>query len=267
MLPEAPSAGNLRTSLTLSADDPAALALVAAIQTGDLESLRRFLAGRPELAGVRIKESKGGVRTLLHVVTDWPGYFPNGPAVVSALIRAGCDPNLPIEGSWHKETPLHWAASSDDVEVARALIDGGASLEASGASIAGGTPLDDAVAYGCWRVARLLVERGARVYKLWHAAALGRLAQVEEFCAADPLPSAQDVTDAFWQACHGGHRRTAEYLLSRGATLNGAPSWDKTTTPLDAANLVDTGRQALLAWLRDQGAQPCQGSSVQPRQQ
>ena len=59
-------------------------------------------------------------------------------------------------------TPLHWAASSDDVEVARALIDGGADIEATGASIAGGTPLDDAVGYGCWRVARLLVERGAR---------------------------------------------------------------------------------------------------------
>jgi len=55
------------------------------------------------------------------------------------------------------------AASSDDAEVAAALIDGGADIEAPGASIAGGTPLDDAVGYGCWHVARLLVERGAPV--------------------------------------------------------------------------------------------------------
>lgn len=267
MAAETPSPRNLRTSLTLSADDPVALALAGAIHTGSVESLSELLAGQPELTQVRIKDSKGVARTLLHVVTDWPGYFPNGPAVVAALIHAGCDPDAPAEGTWHKETALHWAASGDDVDVARALIDGGANLEASGASIAGGTPLDDAVAYGCWRVARLLVERGARVYKLWHAAALGLLVQVEEFFAADPPPRPEEVTDAFWQACNGGHRRTAEYLLSRGATLNGTPSWGETATPLDAAKRLDTGRQALIAWLRDQGARSSQDSSVQPGQQ
>jgi hypothetical protein len=40
-----------------------------------------------------------------------------------------------------------------------------------GASIAGGGPLDDAVGYGCWHIARLLVSRGAYT-RLWHAAAL-----------------------------------------------------------------------------------------------
>src|SRR5262249_51581489 len=57
---------------------------------------------------------------------------------------------------------------------------GGADIEASGASIAGGTPLDDAVGYRCWQVARLLVERGAQVNRLWHAAALGMMSRVEE---------------------------------------------------------------------------------------
>ena len=118
-------------------------------------------------------DAKGGSSTPLHAVTDWPGFFPHGPAIVAVLIEAGADPNAQVEGSWHAETPLHWAASSDDVEVARSLIDGGADIEATGASIAGGTPLDDAVGYGCWQVARLLVERGARVERLWHAAALG----------------------------------------------------------------------------------------------
>ena len=73
-------------------------------------------------------------------MTGWPGYFPNGPAVVALLLDASGDPNVPVEGSWHAETPLHWAASSDDVEVARALIDGGADLEAAGASIAAALP-------------------------------------------------------------------------------------------------------------------------------
>jgi uncharacterized protein len=89
-------------------------------------------------------DDKGGSGTALHAVTDWPGYFPNGPEVTAVLIDGGADPSAPVEGSWHAETPLHWAASSDDVEVTRALIDGGANVEATGASIAGGTPLDDA---------------------------------------------------------------------------------------------------------------------------
>lgn len=42
------------------------------------------------------------------------------------------------------ETPLHWADSSDDVEVLDALLDAGTDPEAPGAVIAGGPPLEDA---------------------------------------------------------------------------------------------------------------------------
>ena len=38
----------------------------------------------------------------------------------------------------HNETPLHWAASSNDVAVADALIDAGADIEAAGGVIGGG---------------------------------------------------------------------------------------------------------------------------------
>jgi uncharacterized protein len=74
---------------------------------------------------------------MLHVATDWPGHFPNGPAVIAMLVGAGTDPSAPVGGSWHAETPLHWAASSDDVAVADALLDAGADIEAPGASIGG----------------------------------------------------------------------------------------------------------------------------------
>ncbi len=172
--------------VTLHSGDPVAVALAEAIRGGDLEALARLLGERPELAPARIVDDKGGSRTPLHVATDWPGHFPNAAALVRVLIQAGADPNAPIEGSWHSETPLHWAASSDDVEVADALLDGGADIEVRGASIGGGTPVDDAVGYGQWQVAGRLVERGART-RLWHAAALGLMDRLEEaFTATHP---------------------------------------------------------------------------------
>src|SRR6266403_1471821 len=128
--------------LTLHHDDPIAVALVTAIRAGEVPSLQHMLEEHPGVAVGRIQDKKGGLRTLLHVATDWPGHFPSGAAVVSLLIRSGANPNARMEGSWHTETPLHWAASSDDVEVIDALLDGGAQLEATGASIADGTALD-----------------------------------------------------------------------------------------------------------------------------
>lgn len=240
--------------LRLPKDDATATALIGVIHAGDVRSLAKLLADNAGLAAARIVDEKGGSGTTLHAAADWPGFFANGPEIVAMLIDAGADPNAAVEGSWHTETPLHWAASSDDVEVARALIDGGADIEVLGASIAGGTPLDDAVAYGCWQVARLLVQRGARVDRLWHAAALGMTTRVDELVAG-AAPTQQELTDAFWQACHGGQRRTAEHLLALGADLNGTPSWGG-GTPLEAAESVGTGREALLTWLREQGAQP-----------
>ncbi len=234
-------------------NDPAVVTAVFAIRKGDLEAIGSVLAERPELARARIRDAKGGARTLLHAVTDWPGYFPNGPEMVRLLLAAGADPNVAVTGMWHAETPLHGAASSDDLEVAVALIDGGADIEATGASIAGGTPLDNAVAYGCWHVARLLVERGARVERLWHAAALGMTERVDALLGVDPPPSPEKISDAFWQACHGGQRRMAEYLLARGADLNTVPDHNN-STPLDIAGAADTQREILVSWLREHGA-------------
>jgi hypothetical protein len=59
------------------------------------------------------------------------------------------------------------------------------------------------------------------------------MSRVDELLAAAP-PTPQQLTDAFWQACHGGQRRMAEHLLALGADLNGTPSWAD-DTPLDAA--------------------------------
>ena len=231
----------------IDADDPLAVEAMAAVQSGDLDALDRLLADHPELARARIGDEDRS-RTLLHAVADWPGHFPNGPAVVERLLRAGADVNARWVGDPAPETPLHWAASSNDVALLDALLDAGADIEAPGAVLGGGSPLADACGFGNWAAARRLVDRGART-RMKDAAALGLLARVEAAFAGPTPPDHGEITRAFWSACHGGQRETAEYLLTRGADLNWV-GWDG-QTPLDAA---EQGQFCeLVAWLRARG--------------
>lgn len=222
-------------------------ALGAAIRGGDVAALKRLLGAEPGLVHAR----PDGQRTLLHVATDWPGHFPNMRETIATLVAHGADVNARCLGMPHTESPLHWAASSGDLDALDALLDHGADIEAPGAVIGGGTPLADAVAFANWSAARRLVERGARC-TLWQAAALGLMQRVQEHMAAEPAPSADAVTNAFWAACHGGQLEAAQYLSSRGANLN----WvgHDHLTPLDAA--LRNGNPELIAWLRAQPAPP-----------
>ena len=249
-------------SRVLRPDDPLAAAVAEAIRAGDIEELKRLLRGNQGLATATIRSENGGdpvSRTLLHVATDWPGHFPNVAATIDALVDAGADVNA--RNAPGTETPLHWAASSDDIEALDALVDAGADVDAPGAVIAGGTPLDDAVAFGQWEAARRLVHHGART-ALWHAAALGLIDRVEAHFIDDPSPAPypwgtsgeetpDEVTVAFWCACHGGQPQTAEHLLERGADLNWVATWDG-HTPLDTARRE--GADDVVAWLRTRGA-------------
>jgi uncharacterized protein len=79
--------------LSIAADDPRAVEVVAAIHGGDVETLRRHLRGNPDLASARVVDRRGVSRTLLHIASDWPGHFPNGPQTVATLVAAGADVN------------------------------------------------------------------------------------------------------------------------------------------------------------------------------
>jgi uncharacterized protein len=236
--------------MTLAEDDPRAIELTLAIHGGDLTALSRLLSEHPGIARVRVTGCKGGWRTPLHMAADWPGYFPNGPQAVRMLAAAGADPNdrEPGEGD---EAPLHWAASSDDEEVAEALIDAGADITMPGGSI--GTPLANAIGYGCWAVARLLVARGAPAEHLWEAAALGDRARVAELLNGDPPPSQEEIDHAFYQGCRGGHVRIVQALVARGANIEYQPDYSD-QTGINVVTDTDTRHQALIEWLRTQGA-------------
>ena len=237
----------------------AASAATRAIQAGDIDALSQLLNENPGLASERLTRERGQTLTLLHVVTDWPGHFPNGAKTVARLVAAGADVNARFDGP-KNQTPLHWAASSNDVEVVDALLDAGADIEAPGAFNGVGGPLDNAVGFGQWAAARRLVRRGART-SLWHAAALGMTDRLKEQFE-NTQPRREQVTEAFWQACHGGQLQAARYLLERGADLNWI-GYDE-ATPLDIARRSNqnvgspTCREErlseLVGWLEAQGA-------------
>ena len=233
---------------TIDAHSELAVSATNAVQGGDLERLASLLAENPGLATARIGDEAMS-RTLLHAATDWPGHFPNNRATVELLIAAGADVDARFAGP-HTETALHWAASSDDVEVLDALLDAGADIEAGGGVIGDGTPLADAVAFGQWLAAARLVERGAEA-NLWQAAALGLVDRVDAYFSDGRQQSPEDVTEAFWCACHGGQLETAEYLFDHWAELNWV-GFDG-LTPLDAA--VRNGAVEVVEWLRGLGAQ------------
>ena len=115
-----------------------------------------------------------------------------------------------------------------------------------------GTPLDNAIGYGCWHVARLLVARGVRVDKLWHAAALGLLDRVEELLDTTN-PTNEEVSQGFLARVRG-----------RAAPSGRTPSFGRRRpelepdyshgTPLDAASGLGTRQENVIGWLKDNEA-------------
>lgn len=230
--------------MLIATGEPVAREVVEMIRAGRVEALAALLAEHPGLAAARLGDADVS-RPLLHVATDWPGHLPRVAETVAVLVAAGADVHARFAGP-HEETALHWAASCDDVAALDALLDAGADIEAAGAVVAGGTPLQDARAFRCWATAQRLVERGARVDR-HDAATLGLVDRLR-----DDLPPAGDELDTlFWSACHGGRLDAARLLHAAGAAIDAVASWEPRTA-LDAA--ATAGTPALVTWLREQGA-------------
>jgi hypothetical protein len=132
-------------------DDDLLNAFVA-VRYGEVDRLKALLVEHPDLIAWQLGVPGRGRRPL-HVVTDWPGYFPNGPEVAQILIDAGAEIDYRgPEGTG--ETALHWAASSDDADVAAVLIEQSPQADVDQA-------FWHACAGGQRRAAELLLARGA----------------------------------------------------------------------------------------------------------
>ena len=128
--------------------DQRTLPMLAAILP-DLRLLRTLIQH-----GVDVNAAHGGMAPLLAATRDsWHGR----PEAVMTLLANGADPRV---ADTDGNTPLHHAARSSDPGVAALLRDAAADIDAINRD--GITPLGIACASGNWRLARFLLERGAK---------------------------------------------------------------------------------------------------------
>lgn len=220
--PHAPPAADDRDQRTLP--------LLAAVLP-DLRLLRGLIA-----RGVQVNLAHGGMTPLLAATRDsWHGR----PEAVMTLLANGADPRAAdADGN----TPLHHAARSTDPGVAALLRDAAAEIDALNNE--GQTPLAIACAAGNWRLARFLLERGARTEPVQGQPALLSAAATDE---DDPAgvqlllkhKAKVDARDArgrsaLHAACLAGHAEIVATLLAAGADAQARDDVGRTPL-LDAA--------------------------------
>jgi uncharacterized protein len=124
-------------------------------------------------------------------------------------------------------TPLHLAAFFGHAELAKALIEQGAKLEARSSNAMKNTPLHAAAAGGQVRLVEFLLKRGA-----------------------DPNATQHGGWTALHSAAQAGNREMVEVMLANGAHVNARA--DSNQSPLDLA--LSKGHGEIAALLEQLGA-------------
>ena len=237
-----------------------------AIEHSDIRRLDGLIASHPDLPHLRSEDND---RTLLHTVAGYPGHKPKGVEMARLVINAGADVNARFQHGQVeavKETPLHWAASNDDLDLAELLLDQGAEIDSDRGVIANGTPLWNAVIFRCVNVAMLLIDRGASS-NLMTAAGAGRRDLVDRFfddegnvtenagalpCWEEPRPPKTALDSAFGFACRNGHVTIAKILFERGAD----PGWVNPAGESAYQQAKTGGHKIVMDWMKARGIAP-----------
>jgi uncharacterized protein len=214
----------------VDARDQRSLPMLAAVLP-DLRLLRSLIA-----QGVDLNAIHAGMTPLIAATRDsWHGR----PEAVMTLLTNGADPRIAdSEGN----TPLHHAARSSDPGVAALLRDAGADIDPLNRDHA--SPLALACTAGNWRLARFLLERGAKpdlpgAVPALHAAAGGDEddpAGVQLLLKYRAKADARDPRrrSALHEAAYAGHPEIIGILLGAGADIQ-ARDTDQRTPFLEAA--------------------------------
>ena len=229
-----------------------------AIKQSDVDKLKVLIESHPDLPNQRSEDND---RTLLQSIADYPGNRPRGVEMARLVIDAGANVNVGIESG--NETPLHWAAGNDDLELTELLLDAGAEIDVYGGVIENGTPLWGAVFFRCVNVANLLIDRGGAV-NLMIIAGAGRRDLVDQFfddegnvtesagalpCWDKPKPPKRALNSAFGLACRNGHVTLAKILLERGAD----PEWVNSGGETALQQAKSGNHKIVVDWLKERG--------------
>lgn len=220
--------------------DPGVQKAIAAVRSGDLNSLRALLRIDPAAANPRwvhadvtpttIPNDSIPLHCLAEAVFNGTNPHRNDYELARALIQAGADVDL------DNGTPLKSAVSYNAVGAARALLEGGAAVDGPDGS---GMPMAYALGFGFTDLAELLARFGATL-DMRFAAGLGRLEEVKRFVhpdgslssdagrLADPYENrfrcertrANILSQALYFACLHSRLETVEFLLELGAAVN-----------------------------------------------
>jgi len=247
----------------------AAVDLRGILNDRSVDRLAPLLAADPSLAAERMAhwcDHRSGVGPLGYIAMlrfdsrrlGLPADLPGTGAIARALLAAGAMVN---GDPGDRETPLMTAASYGDAEVAGALIEAGADLEATAAPDAGGVPggtaLQHAAVFGMTSVVDLLVAAGARVDSLEMAAAAGDV-------AAWPLArsSLQSRIRALVFAADHQRLGVIDALVDAGTPVDAEDAeWGRQALRL----AVQNGRTASVRRLLDLGADPDRRDTVHNR--
>ncbi len=226
--------------------DRRSLPVLAAVLP-DLRLLRDLIA-----RGVDVNAAHGSLTPLLAATRDsWHGR----PEAVMTLLANGADPRVAdADGN----TPMHHAARSSDPGVVALLRDAAAEIDTPNKE--GLTPLGVACLAGNWRLARFLLERGARVRVDGAVSPLVAAAggddddpagvQLLLKHKAQPDGPDRDGRTALHRAAHAGHAAIAAELLAAGADAAARDAQQRTPL-LEAAR---GGRLATVEVLAEAGA-------------